>query len=170
MRRGSVFDAAYNVTIPMPIIELLTSINAPEGTCFDLARDIDLHIASTEGTREKAVAGVTSGLITHGEEVTWEATHFGIRQRLTSRITRFDRPRHFRDSQVKGPFRRFDHDHFFTNESGVTVMRDVFDYESPLGLLGRCADRLFLWSYMVRLLKKRALVIKAAAEGGRRDG
>jgi ligand-binding SRPBCC domain-containing protein len=150
----------------MPIIELFTFINAPAEMCFDLARDIDLHIASTQGTDEKAVLGVTSGLISLGEEVTWEATHFGFRQRLTSRITSFDRPRHFRDSQVSGAFRRFDHDHFFTVNSGGTVMRDVFDYESPLGLLGRCADRWFLRSYMSRLLKKRAHVIKAAAETG----
>ena len=148
----------------MPIIELFTSIHAPPEMCFDLARDIDLHIASTQGTDEKAVSGVRSGLINPGEEVTWEATHFGIRQRLTSRITSFDRPRHFRDSQVRGAFSRFDHDHFFTVESGTTVMRDVFDYQSPFGLLGRCADRWFLRSYMERLLQKRALVIKAAAE------
>ncbi len=111
--------------------------------------------------------GVKSGLINFGEEVTWEATHFGIR--LASRITRFDRPRHFRDSQVRGAFRRFDHDHFFMVESGATVMRDVFDYESPFGMLGRCADRWFLKSCMTRLLKKRALAIKAAAETGRQD-
>src|SRR5437588_11802086 len=107
----------------MPTIELFTVINAPAEMCFDLARDIDVHVASTQGTNEKAVFGVTSGLINLGEEVTWEATHFGVRQRLTSRITRLDRPRYFRDSQVRGVFRRFDHDHFFTVESGATVMR-----------------------------------------------
>lgn len=149
----------------MPIIDVSTFISAPVEVCFDLARDIDLHVASTQGTDEKAVGGVTSGLISLGEEVTWEATHFGIRQRLTSRITRFDRPRHFRDSQVKGAFHHFDHDHFFTVQSDSTVMRDVFDYEAPFGLFGRCADRWFLQSYMERFLKERALVIKAAAEG-----
>jgi ligand-binding SRPBCC domain-containing protein len=150
----------------MPIIEFCTSINAPVEICFDLARDIDLHIAPTVGTDEKAVGGITSGLLNLGEEVTWEATHLWIRQRLTSRITSFDRPRHFRDSQVSGAFRGFDHDHYFRVESGSTVMRDVFDYESPLGLVGRLADYCFLRSYMERLLKKRALVIKVAAESG----
>jgi len=148
----------------MPIIDVSTFISAPVEVCFDLARDIDLHVASTQGTDEKAVGGVTSGLIGLGEEVTGEATHCGSRQRLTSRITLFDRPYHFRDSQVKGAFHHFDHDHFFTVESGATVMRDVFDYGPPFGLFGRCADRWFLQSYMERFLKKRALVIKAAAE------
>ena len=148
----------------MPIIELLTSINAARELCFDLTRDIELHIRSTQGTGELAVSGVTTGLMKLGEEVTWEATHFGVRQKLTSRITRYDRPGHFRDSQVRGAFHRFDHDHFFTVESDGTMMRDVFDYESPFGLLGRLADRWFLRSYMTKLLKNRALVIKAAAE------
>ena len=32
------------------------------------------------------------------------ARHFGITQELTSRITAFDRPRHFRDEMEKGAF------------------------------------------------------------------
>jgi ligand-binding SRPBCC domain-containing protein len=136
----------------MPVIDFVTPINAPLEICFDLARDIDLHMESTPGTNERVVGGVNSGLIGFGEEVTWEAKHFGTRQRLTSRITAFDRPHHFRDSLVSGAFRRFDHDHFFASEGKATMMRDVFDYESPLGWLGRFADVLFLRSYMARLL------------------
>jgi hypothetical protein len=49
-------------------IELITTIAAPPGPCFDLARSIDLHLESTAGTGEKAVAGRTSGLIEMGEE------------------------------------------------------------------------------------------------------
>ena len=111
------------------------------------------------------MAGVTKGLINLGEEVTWEATHFGIRQRLTSRITLFDRPRQFRDSQVTGIFKRFNHDHIFHLERGATTMLDRFDYTSPLGVLGRIADALFLRSYLRRFLERRALSIKAVAEG-----
>jgi ligand-binding SRPBCC domain-containing protein len=148
----------------MPAIEVVTEILAPIEVCFDLARSIDLHTSSMAGTKERAVGGVTSGLIGLGQEVTWEARHFLVRQRLTSRITLFDRPRHFRDSQVRGAFRRFDHDHFFHEDDGLTVMRDVFDYQSPMGLLGRFADTLFLARYMRRLIERRGLAIKAAAE------
>src|SRR5262245_3734670 len=132
----------------MPRVEVATSIHAPRELCFDLARDIDLHTRSTSGTNEKAISGVTTGLINLGEQVTWEATHFGIRQRLTSRITAFDFPRHFRDSQILGAFRWFDHDHLFEASGDLTIMRDVFEYQAPFGLLGRCADLLFLKRYM----------------------
>lgn len=150
----------------MPVIQVTTRIQAPIERCFDLARDIDLHTHSLDKTGEKAVAGVTSGLIGRGEEVTWEATHFGIRQRLTSRITSFDRPHSFRDSMVRGAFASFDHDHVFQQADGVTTMTDVFDCRSPLGILGRLADVLFLERYLTRLIETRAAAVRSAAESG----
>ena len=55
----------------MLLIELKIKIKAPIEICFDLARSIDLHVDSTNHTGEKAVGGVTSGLIGLGESVTW---------------------------------------------------------------------------------------------------
>jgi hypothetical protein len=51
----------------MPVIYLETLVNAPPEVCFDLARNIDVHAMSTSSTKERAVAGRTSGLITKGE-------------------------------------------------------------------------------------------------------
>ena len=148
----------------MPIIKLETEISAPIEQVFDLARSIDLHRATMTRYKEKAVAGITSGLISLDETVTWEATHFGVRQRLTSKITRLERPRHFRDSMVRGAFRRFDHDHFFEQIGGKTTVKDVFDYDSPLGILGKFADALFLENHLREMLEERNQIIKAAAE------
>ena len=148
----------------MPVIELTTQVHAPIERIFDLARSVELHMDSTAQTNERAVAGVTSGLMNLGDEVTWRARHFGIRQNLTSRITMFERPCHFRDSMVHGAFRRFDHDHFFAQQGERTLMRDVFDFQSPFGILGRIADRLFLTNYMRRFLLTRCALIKTVAE------
>lgn len=150
----------------MPVITLSVSIAAPIEVVFDLARSIDLHMESTAHTNERAIAGRTSGLIGLGEEVTWEATHIGIRQRLTAKITQFDRPHHFRDVMVAGAFKRFDHDHHFVADGEGTVMTDTFDYTAPLGLLGWLADGIFLRRYMERLLMRRNEVIKRVAESG----
>lgn len=148
----------------MPKITLETIIAAPIKRVFDLARSIDLHRESMKDTDERAVAGKTSGLIELGETVTWEATHFGIRQNLTSKITKFESPFVFSDAMVSGAFARFDHDHFFETIDGKTLMRDVFDYNSPLGFLGQIADFLFLESYMKNLLSERNRTIKQTAE------
>ncbi len=148
----------------MPTIVLTTRIHAPPERCFDLSRSIALHVASTRQTGERAVGANASGLLGLGEEVTWSARHFGIRQTLTSRITVFDRPHHFRDSMVAGAFRRFDHDHFFAARGEDTEMRDVFDFTSPLGPLGRLADVLVLERYLRRFLETRNEEIKRVAE------
>jgi ligand-binding SRPBCC domain-containing protein len=146
------------------VIDITTQINAPMQRVFDLSRSVDLHAASTAQTGERAVAGVTSGLMSLGQEVTWRARHFNIWQCLTSRITAFDPPTHFRDSLVRGPFRRFDHDHFFSQLGEITIMRDVFDFQSPFGILGRIADYLVLTRYLRHFLTTRNATIKEAAE------
>ena len=46
-------------------------------------------------------------------------------------------------------------------------MCDVFDFDSPLGILGDIADRLFLAAYMRRLLDTRNALIKTVAETDR---
>jgi len=148
----------------VPVIEFTTEVRAPIERIFDLARSVELHMDSTAQTGERAIAGVTSGLMGLGNEVTWRARHLGIWQHLTSRITAFERPRHFRDSMVRGAFRRFDHDHFFAQQGEITVMRDVFDFQSPFDILGRIADRVFLIAYMRHFLLTRCMLIKNVAE------
>lgn len=93
----------------MPVIELATSIAAPIERVFDLARSIELHTNSTLSTGERAVAGVTSGLIGPDQEVTWRARHFGVWQALMVRVTEFERPKHFADVMLRGAFRRMEH-------------------------------------------------------------
>ncbi len=148
----------------MPRIEIEVEINAPVERVFDLARCIDLHEETMAKTGEKAVGGVTKGLINQGETVTWQATHFGIRQKLTSKIIEYNRPFHFRDIMLKGAFKRFTHDHFFTSNGANILMKDVFDYDSPFWILGKIADALFLENYMKNLLTERNLLIKKIAE------
>jgi ligand-binding SRPBCC domain-containing protein len=91
---------------------------------------------------------------------------FWVWQSLTVRITAFERPTHFANTILWGAFRCMEHQHYFEAAAGGTVMRDVFSYESPLGVLGRIADRLFLERYMRAFLIERNRVIKKTAESG----
>ena len=114
------------------------------------------------------MAGVMSGRLTLGDTVTWEAIHFGLRMRLTSRIAEFDPPRRFVDEMVKGPFQHLRHVHEFRERVGVggTLMTDDFDYASPLGVLGWIADTLVVRCYLERFLTQRNAFIKQVAERG----
>lgn len=110
-------------------------MDAPVEVCFDLSRSIDLHLESMLASDERAVAGVTSGLICGGEEVTWQARHFGVTWRMTSKIVEFDPPRRFVDEMVRGPFTAFRHEHLFEAFGSGTRMTDVVTFGTPLRLL-----------------------------------
>jgi len=147
----------------MPLIHLETRIKSNIQVCFDLSRSIDLHKMSMSNSRETAIAGTTRGLIGLNEFVTWEAAHFGIKQRLSSRITAYDFPNHFRDEQLQGPFKSIVHDHMFEQHEDWVLMKDDFHFESPLGALGKIAN-IILTPYLTRLLTNRNQVIKNFAE------
>jgi ligand-binding SRPBCC domain-containing protein len=148
----------------MPVIVLETMIAAPAERCFDLSLDVDLHQASVAWTRERAIGGVTTGVMALGDEVTWSARHLGRTWVMTSRITAYQRPVRFVDEMVSGPFRSFRHEHLFESVDGMTRMIDRMQYQAPLGALGRVADVLFLERYMRSLLLARNRHLEMRAE------
>ena len=137
---------------PLPMEEL-----------FDRARSIDLHLDSQKDSGERAVAGVTSGLIGDGQEVTWRARHFGIPLIMTSRITQLDFPRNFTDEQVSGPFKAFRHVHEFEPTATGSVMTDRVEFTAPLGVLGAAVERLVLARYLERLITTRGRFLAGGA-------
>ena len=148
----------------MPYIKVETIIDADIKTCFDLARNIEIHQESLKHSGEIAVAGRTSGLIELSETVTWEAKHFGFVQHLTSKITEFKNPDYFVDEMVSGAFKSFRHEHHFKKRGNKTIMADIFYFESPYGILGKLANWLFLERYMANLLRIRNAFLKEKAE------
>ena len=128
---------------------------------FDLARNIETHTESQAGSGEKAVAGVTQGLIGLGEDVTWSACHFGIPFTLTSKVTEFDAPHRFVDQQTRGPFKSFHHEHIFEAITDGSIMIDRIHFTAPFGPIGRLAEKLVLDRYLQRLIKKRGSFLAA---------
>ncbi|GGA85191.1 SRPBCC family protein [Ornithinibacillus halotolerans] len=148
----------------MPIVKHEEFISAPVEVVFDLARSVDIHIKTTGKSKEIAIGGVTEGLLEEGDMVTWEATHFGIRQRLTAKIISMDKPNEFVDIMVRGAFHSFRHTHQFFEIDGGTKMVDIFDYRSPFGFIGVLADKWFLEKYMATFIRNRARELKKFAE------
>jgi ligand-binding SRPBCC domain-containing protein len=148
----------------MAIMTLRKEILAPIERCFELSLSVDIHVRSTERTGERAVAGVTSGLMNQGDTVTWRAKHLGITQALTSSIPYFDRPRMFVSEMTKGAFKKLYHEHIFETRGPVTIMTDRMQIEAPLGILGKIVMAAFLKNYMRGFLLERNATIKAIAE------
>jgi ligand-binding SRPBCC domain-containing protein len=148
----------------MPTIHLTTFIAAPPERVFDLSRSIDLHKKSLAHTREEAIAGTVSGLLELNESVTWKAKHLGKTRFLKSKLTEFEKPGRFIDEMQKGDFRKLRHEHHFKQVDNGTIMIDIIEFESPYKVIGRFLNRLFLTSYIKKMLEKRNSIIKEYAE------
>ena len=148
----------------MTTIHLTTKIKAPIQTVFDLNRNIDIHKLSISKSNEKAIDGITSGLINLNETVTWKGKHFGVYQTHKSLISAMEAPNYFVDEMVEGRFKSFAHQHTFTEENGVIIMQDEIQYETPFGIFGKLFDKFILKDYLTTLIKERNEFVKNLAE------
>lgn len=64
-------------------------------------------------------------------KMTWHAKH-----------TIYDPPNSFGETMLKGPFWKWDHEHIFEEDDGVTKVTDKVSYKVPFGVLGEFVDKL----------------------------
>ncbi|WP_369014331.1 SRPBCC family protein [Flavobacterium anhuiense] len=148
----------------MTTINLTTKIKASKQIVFDASRNINIHQQSASFSKEKAIAGVTSGLINLDETVTWRGKHFGFYLTHKSRITAMNLYDYFVDEMEKGKFKSFKHEHFFEEENGFIIMKDKLQYETPFGIFGKLFDGLFLKRHLINFLLERNKVLKEISE------
>ncbi|MCH9660617.1 MAG: SRPBCC family protein [Bacteroidetes bacterium] len=148
----------------MTTIELHTTIKAPVEKVFDLSRNIDFHMLSASQTHEKAIAGITTGLIGYGETVTWRGRHFGLFLKHTSKIVAWEHSKKFTDIMIEGHFKYFAHQHFFEKKDGHTLMRDILKYKVPFGPFGQLFNVLFLKRHLTKFIQYRNLALKELLE------
>lgn len=148
----------------MPVIHLTTFVGAPIERVFDLSRSITLHAKSMEASGEKAIDGVTSGLINLNETVTWQAKHFLKQRILKSRISAMTFPTFFEDEMIEGDFKSIRHEHHFKPIANGTIMIDLFHFETPYGKFGELVNTIILTRYMKKLLVSRNQIVKQYAE------
>ena len=85
----------------------------------------------------------------------------GIKMEWQTEITQVNYHKNFVDFQKKGPYKLWNHFHeFIPNEKGVLI-KDIVDYELPMGFLGEIAHKIFvknklegIFSYRFKILEK----------------
>ena len=101
-----------------------------------------------------------------GSEAIVETSVFGpIKMRWVARHTRYDPPRMFEDTQMKGPFRSFRHRHIVEPHADGAILRDEIDYEPPLGFLGRAVAPWLIERRLRKLFDYRHEVTRRWCEG-----
>jgi ligand-binding SRPBCC domain-containing protein len=153
-------------------------IHAPLERVFGLSTRIEL-VQQTLGM--KPVSGVTSGHISAGSRVAWRGWKFGLPTEHHTLITAFESPQtialpsgparaaFFQDTQERGRFAAFHHDHFFREETvdgePQTMLRDEVHFTLPFGALGKLVAKAFMATYIRNLAQRRFAMIKVLAEG-----
>src|ERR1700709_2453754 len=137
-------------------------INAPIERIFLLSTSIEL-VRQTLGMRPGA--GRMTGLVVAGDTVEWRGWKFGLPQMHTSIISGYDAPVFFQDTQLRGRFARFQHDHFLQSVDGYTLAHDKVKFSLPLGPLGKVVARNIIIPHITGLLQHRFELRKKSAEG-----
>lgn len=79
-----------------------------------------------------------------GAHIDYSLSLWGVPLRWRTRISLWEPDARFVDEQERGPYARWRHLHEFQAVDGSTRMRDVVDYQLPLGPLGSVAHALFV--------------------------
>jgi ligand-binding SRPBCC domain-containing protein len=101
-----------------------------------------------------------------GTEISYRVRLGGIPINWTSRITEWQPPWRFADTQVRGPYRLWNHTHVFDAiDDSHTVMRDRVEYAVPFGPLGEVARLLFVDRQLKAIFDYRAEAFSRALGG-----
>ncbi|HEV2709974.1 MAG TPA: SRPBCC family protein [Edaphobacter sp.] len=140
-------------------------VHAPIERCFLLSTSLELV---QQSLKMQLVAGQSSragGLVEDGDRLMWKGWVFGMPQRHVSLISKYERPNFFQDTMEQGRFRRFQHDHSFTEIGGRTLLNDKIRFSLPLGAVTRPVGQLVVTPYVAGLLRHRLELLKRVAEG-----
>lgn len=138
-----------------------TLIAAPIERCFLLSTHIDTVRQTLALT---PVQGPASGHVVLHDGVVWRGWKFLLPTTHHTLITGYTFPTFFQDTQEKGRFAAFQHDHHLRATPAGTELHDEVRFALPFGLLGRGVARLILIPHIEKLLKKRFALIRQLAE------
>lgn len=152
-------------------------VHAPLERVFRLSCRVEL-VKETLGMN--LVGGVTNGFVEGGSRVVWRGWKFGLPTEHHTLITGYAAPHReadgaltawFQDSQEKGRFAFFQHDHHFrltldpATQQPVTTLHDEVRFTLPFGFIGELAAKFLLAPHIERLCAKRFARIKSLCEG-----
>ena len=100
------------------------------------------------------------GSMGQGARIEYRLRIAGFPLRWRSHIERWDHEKVFVDSQERGPYHSWWHEHHFEAKEDQTILEDRVYYSPPLGLLGRLANRMFIAAQLRETFHYRAAAIR----------
>lgn len=133
-------------------------IHAPIERCFLLSTHLEL-VAQTLKMRT-----TSHGMVRLDDRVQWRGWKFGLPQKHLSHISAYTRPTYFQDTQEKGRFAHFQHDHWLWETKQGTMLEDEVRFQLSFGVAGKVIAKLILEPHIRRLVRHRFMLLKSVAE------
>lgn len=144
--------------VPHPVAKVFAFFANPENLPRVMPPEQQLKIEHAAIITPAAMLGqLGAKMAGGGSEITLSyrpLSFIPLRVRWLGRIVNFEMNRMFCHEQVRGPFRRWQHCHFFRKDlqNGLagTLLRDEVEYALPLSFLGDAANAVFIGRQMRR--------------------
>lgn len=131
MPRSPIYTLERRQWIPRPLDETFAFFERPQNLPLITPPWLGFRILTPEPIE------MARGLV-----LDYRVRVMGVPTHWRSLISEYEPPRSFRDVQLVGPYRLWDHRHRFRAERGGTLIEDVVEYAPPYGPLGALLHRL----------------------------
>jgi ligand-binding SRPBCC domain-containing protein len=150
----------------MPTFEKRTRIQASAARVFDFHERPGAHQKLTPTWSGQRIVQAAPNLAV-GARAVVEVMIGPVKQTIVAEHTAYEPPRMFRDVQVRGPFKKWEHTHLVEPDGeGAAYLVDHVEYELPLGALGRIFGGWYARRTIERLFDYRHDVTKRECESG----
>ncbi len=146
-RSGSEFTLVCRARVPRPIGDVFPFFSDPR----------NLEQITPELLQFKIV-GEPPAQIEEGSVIEYKLRVRGLPLRWRSVISTWDPPHRFVDTQLKGPYRQWIHEHRFIDEGESTMMQDTIRYK-VLG--GRLINHLFVRKDVMKIFGYRTEFLRS---------
>ncbi len=97
---------------------------------------------------------VSDNPLVAGSSIQLKSVRFGIPQEWLVKVTDYNAPSYFTDTQLKGPFKLFKHTHKFESSINGTILTDVVYYIPKGNFLGKLVKS-FIHKELVKMFDYR---------------
>lgn len=150
---------------PSTTLETEQWVPAPPEVVFPFFSDAHNLERLTPGFLNFRILSISTPALQQGTHIAYRLTLHGIPVRWKTLIREWNPPVSFVDTQLRGPYQRWDHTHEFEPYEGGTIIRDRVHYELPLGALGGIVAGSFVAKDVATIFDFRRTAIRAIFGG-----
>lgn len=148
----------------MSVVQRSVVIHAPAEKVFDFHTDTrNLPLISPSWMKVHILKTTGEG---KGKLIELYITQFRLfKTKWVVEIAEFDRPSRITDVALEGPFKRFRHQRDIKRISDTSCeLIDTFEYELPLGIIGRAGDTMIMKNIVQKMFRDRHIKTKQVLE------